>query len=83
MRVNRPLALLSAGYGLVGFGYVITATFISTMVRMTPEIQAIEPVVWLVVGLSAAPSVVLWTWIDGAGRTKRVSLPRACSKQLA
>lgn len=65
MRLDRPLAMLISAYGLVGFGYVITATFISTMVRTTPEIQAIEPVVWLVVGLTAAPSVALWVWIGG------------------
>ena len=60
---DRRLIALIAAYGLFGFGYVITATFISTMVRSTPEIRSIEPVVWLVVGLSAAPSVALWAWI--------------------
>ena len=33
------------------------------MVRATPAIQSIEPFVWLVVGLAAIPSVLLWTWI--------------------
>jgi predicted MFS family arabinose efflux permease len=60
---DRRLIALIVAYGLVGFGYVITATFISTMVRTTPEIRSIEPVIWLVVGLSAAPSVALWVWI--------------------
>lgn len=52
-------------YGLFGFGYVITATFIATMVRATPEIAPLESVIWLVVGIAAIPSVALWTW---AGR---------------
>jgi predicted MFS family arabinose efflux permease len=60
---DRRLIALIVAYGLFGFGYVITATFISTMVRATPEIRSIEPVVWLVVGLSAAPSVAFWVWI--------------------
>ncbi|MCZ6474454.1 MAG: YbfB/YjiJ family MFS transporter [SAR324 cluster bacterium] len=60
---NRRLIALIVAYGLFGFGYVITATFISTMVRATPEIRSIEPQVWLVVGLAAVPSVALWTWI--------------------
>ncbi len=63
---NRPQGRLTAlivAYGLFGFGYVITATFISTLVRAAPELQPIEPLVWLVVGLSAIPSVALWTWI--------------------
>jgi MFS family permease len=63
VRAGRGLATLIVAYGLFGFGYVITATFIPTMVRLSPAIQSIEPVVWLVVGLAAVPSVALWTWI--------------------
>ena len=61
--VERRLAVLILAYGLFGFGYVITATFISTMVRTVPDLQSIEPVVWLVFGLAAIPSIALWTWI--------------------
>ena len=49
-------------YGLFGFGYVITATFISDMVRADPALQPAESVVWLCVGLGAAPSVAFWGW---------------------
>jgi predicted MFS family arabinose efflux permease len=52
-------------YGLFGFGYVITATFVSDMVRADPVLQPAENLVWLCVGLTAAPSVPLWCW---AGR---------------
>ncbi len=62
-RRDRRLAALTVAYGLFGFGYVITATFISTMVRAEPSLRAIEPVVWLAVGLAAVPSVALWAWI--------------------
>ena len=61
---NGVLRLIVA-YGLVGFGYVITATFVSDMVRADPVLQAAEHLVWLCVGLTAAPSVALWGW---AGR---------------
>ncbi len=61
--IDRRLIALIVAYGLFGFGYVITATFISTMVRTSPEIRSVEPVIWLVVGLAAAPSVALWMWI--------------------
>ena len=60
---GRGLRALVTAYGLFGFGYVITATFISQMVRTTPEVAALEDVVWVVVGLAAAPSVVLWVWL--------------------
>lgn len=62
--VFRPDArfwrLLTA-YGLFGFGYVITATFIVTLVRAEPTLKSVEPYVWLAFGLAAAPSVALWT----------------------
>jgi len=61
--IDRRLIGLIVAYGLFGFGYVITATFISTMVRTTAQLQPIEPVVWLIVGLAAVPSIALWTWI--------------------
>ena len=61
--IGRRLIALITAYGLFGFGYVITATFISTMVRMSAEARPIEPVIWLLVGLTAVPSVALWTWI--------------------
>ncbi len=57
------LVALIAAYGLFGFGYIITATFISSMVRASPDLQPVEPIVWLAVGVSAIPSVALWTWI--------------------
>ena len=55
-------ARFALAYGLFGFGYVITATFISDMVRADPALQRAEDVVWLCVGLAAAPSVAFWGW---------------------
>jgi predicted MFS family arabinose efflux permease len=56
---------LAAAYGLFGFGYIITATFIVDMVRGTTAIAHLEPYIWVLFGLSAMPSVALWT---GLGR---------------
>ncbi|MGE5567282.1 MAG: YbfB/YjiJ family MFS transporter [Parcubacteria group bacterium] len=61
---KEPVSLLIA-YGLLGFGYVITATFIVAIVRASPAARGAEPVVWLLVGLAAAPSTSAWTWVAG------------------
>lgn len=61
---GRGLPAFVVAYGLFGFGYVITATFISQLVRTTPEIAALEEVVWLIVGVAAFPSVAFWVWLD-------------------
>jgi predicted MFS family arabinose efflux permease len=69
---DARLKLLAMAYGLFGFGYVITATFIVVIVRASPAAAAIEPIFWLVLGLAAIPSVALWV---AAGR--RVGVVRA------
>jgi len=61
--VDAGLPRLIIAYGLFGFGYIITATFLVTIVRVTPVIRALEPLIWIVFGLAAAPSVALWAWI--------------------
>jgi predicted MFS family arabinose efflux permease len=57
------LPALIIGYGLFGFGYVITATFISTIVHTETDISFLEPWIWLIVGLSGVPSVYVWTLV--------------------
>ncbi len=65
LRYSRPLKALILSYFLFGFGYIITATFISTLVRQIPEVQWMQSIIWLVVGVAAIPSVALWGWLGG------------------
>jgi len=62
-RLSSGFWFLLAAYGLFGFGYIITATFIVQMVRGSPAIASLEPYVFVLFGLSAAPSVAFWTWL--------------------
>ncbi len=54
------IAPMALAYGLVGFGYVITSTFIVALVRQTPEIRPLETWIWILFGLAAMPSVSFW-----------------------
>lgn len=60
---GQVLLAMAGAYGLFGFGYVITATFIVAIVRGTPDIRPLEPMIWIVVGIAATPSVTLWSWL--------------------
>jgi predicted MFS family arabinose efflux permease len=57
---STAFIILAAAYFLFGFGYIITATFLIDIVRGSPAIRHLEPYAWVLVGLGAAPSVVLW-----------------------
>ena len=54
------LKKLIVAYGLFGFGYIVTATFIVAMARRLDHAALIEPLTWIVFGLIAAPSVLVW-----------------------
>jgi predicted MFS family arabinose efflux permease len=70
--IGRPLVALILAYGLFGFGYVITATFLVQLVRTSTEIAPLEPYIWIIVGLAGIPSVALW-----AAMGRRIGLGHA------
>ena len=78
----RGLASLSACHALFGFGYVVTATFLVAMVRLSPAARSLEPVAWLAVGLAAAPSTLAWNWV-AARNGVRAAYAAACCLEAA
>lgn len=67
---DPALSRLIWSYGLFGFGYIVTATFLVAIVRAGEGGRMFEAVVWLAVGLSIPPANYLWQRLS-----RRVGLP--------
>ncbi|RCV90372.1 YbfB/YjiJ family MFS transporter [Vreelandella rituensis] len=57
------MRLMMAAYFCAGYGYVISATFIVTIVEREPSLVGTGNWVFALVGLAAAPAVMLWDLI--------------------
>lgn len=66
------LGRLSAAYFLEGLGYIVSGTFAVAAVRRTPGLEALAPWTWVLTGLAAAPSALLWSAVG-----RRVGIRRA------
>jgi MFS family permease len=52
---------LATAYFLEGLGYIVSGTFAVAAVRRTPGLEALAPWTWVLAGLAAAPSALLWS----------------------
>lgn len=57
---SPALTRIVLAYGLFGFGYIVTATFLVAIVRQGEGGRLFEATVWLATGLAGIPSVWLW-----------------------
>ena len=52
---------LIIAYGLEGLGYIVTGTFIVSIAEKTSTFSSDPAFVWMVVGLGAIPSCIIWS----------------------
>lgn len=55
--------VLVLAYGLVGYGYIINATYMPVFVKSLISDPLIVGHVWSLVGLTALPSCFVWVWL--------------------
>ncbi|MBB5017006.1 MFS family permease [Chitinivorax tropicus] len=60
---NSQLTWVALGYGCSGLGYIVSATFLPTLVRQTPGLADWAAASWVLVGLAAIPSTLFWSWL--------------------
>ena len=67
-----PLAILALAYFCEGAGYIVSGTFLVSILKALPETALYGELAWILVGLAGAPSCILW-----AALGRRLGLPGA------
>ncbi|PWC39162.1 YbfB/YjiJ family MFS transporter [Azospirillum sp. TSO35-2] len=58
--LSAPLLLLTIAYFLEGGGYIVSATFLVSILKTNPGTAAVGEAAWMVAGLGAIGAGVLW-----------------------
>ncbi|MCG5242747.1 YbfB/YjiJ family MFS transporter [Azospirillum doebereinerae] len=58
--LSAPLLLLTAAYFLEGGGYIVSGTFLVSILKTNPDTAALGEAAWMVVGLGAMGAGVFW-----------------------
>ena len=61
IRPSLLFGLLVVAYSLEGLGYIVSGTFLVAILRRLPETAALAPYAWIVAGLSAIVSPLVWS----------------------
>jgi hypothetical protein len=65
----KPWVLVLA-YGLAGFGYIVTATYLPVLIKSAaPETDPLQ--IWAAFGIGAMPSCFFWHWLHMKAGTRR------------
>lgn len=54
---------LAAAYFCEGLGYIVSATFLVSIIAETEGLAFFAPYSWVAVGLAAIPSTLFWPWL--------------------
>ncbi len=72
VRPDLAFGRLAAAYFLEGLGYIVSGTFAVAAVRRTPGLESLAPWTWVLTGLAAAPSALMWSRLGGRHGARRV-----------
>ncbi len=61
LRWSGLFLLLFVAYALEGLGYIVTGTFLVAILRRLPETAHLASFAWILAGLAAIPSPLVWT----------------------
>ena len=63
-KASFPVSILALAYFCEGAGYIVTGTFLVAIIKTMPGLADMAAHFWIVVGLAAVPSAILWSGIS-------------------